>query len=1060
MAPRSLGTSPADAPHPLPLWAAACFLVSGAAGLIYEVAWSKEFSYLLGNSLHAISTVVAAFLTGLALGAYVLGTRVARLRRGARAYALLELGIGLIGLVSMPLLRGLDPLVGVLYRSLGGESGLFMAARFLVLFVLLLPPTALMGATLPVLVGHFEYRGVGPALARLYAINTAGAVVGSALAGFVLMPGIGLTASTWVAAGLNATAALVAWLAAGRVPVQTEAPAPGAAAPAATAPAAPPGARAAVPPRSAPAPAPVAAPEPLPPLLLPGARLTLALLFALSGFGALAFQIAWVRLFGLLLGSSVYSFAAVLAVYLSGLALGSAVVAPWLRAVEGRGGAARLLALLGSLQLGLAVVTLATVFLFPRLPEALFALGRAAAGDWPRLYLGELGLIAAVLLVPCVGFGAVFPVATRLLQSRDGGHATGLGYAVNTVGTLAGSLLAGFVLIPALGVQGTHVGAALLMGAVGALALALAVTSGLAALRPALGGAFAALLALVLLVIVPRWDPALMSIGVYRPIEVHRIDRTTPGAKNPVRRYTRVERTLFYREGVNGSVYVASDSSGRYRYLKVGGKTDASTGDMLTQVLLGVLPGVVGPQAPAGAPAPRGRAAVIGLGSGITLSAVLATGVASVEVMEIEPAVVEASRFFDEPGRAPLADPRVRLIVGDARTRFFNARETYDVVVSEPSNPWIAGVNNLFTVDFYRRLRARLSPQGVFCQWIQLYELSPGTLGSMLASFLEVFPTGHAFYLRNVEDLLLVAAPPGATLPLERAREPEVVHQLTRARQLGPESLAAWYACPFDSLRVLTRGARLNHDDLPVVEYRAPRDLFRVGWMGGRGMIGERVPVAGWGTARALFADWPPETWYLGRARQLARAGFHEVALASARDAAAEGMPGIARELESMIAADQRNRELTRAHQEAREAALAGRSAEARDILLQAVRLAPEDGLTWVLLAETQRRLGDQRAALDAAARGIALGDSLARAEGYVVEGLVAMARGRSREGAAAFAQAVRWGPRSERNWLFVAQALRSAGDDAGAAAACRRGIAAAEQSESLRALLEDLERR
>ena len=175
---------------PLPAWAAICFLASGAAGLLYEVVWSKQLSYILGNSLQAVSTVVAAFLGGLAIGAYLLGARVARLRRGARAYAALELGIGLLGLLSMPALRGLDPIVGVLYRAFGGETGPMMLGRFLLLFGMLLPPTVLMGATLPVLVAHFEYRGVGPALARLYAINTAGAVLGSALGGFVLLPGV------------------------------------------------------------------------------------------------------------------------------------------------------------------------------------------------------------------------------------------------------------------------------------------------------------------------------------------------------------------------------------------------------------------------------------------------------------------------------------------------------------------------------------------------------------------------------------------------------------------------------------------------------------------------------------------------------------------------------------------------------------------------------------------------------------------------------------------------------------------------------------------------------
>ena len=195
----------------LPFWAALCFFYSGAAGLLYEVVWSKQLAYLLGNSTHAVATVVAAFLAGLALGARLLGTWLARRGNGIRIYAALEVGVGLLGALSLPILRGLDPLVGELYRALGGESAGFAAARFALLFVLLLPPAALMGATLPVLVGHFEHDRVGPALARLYALNTFGAVAGSFAGGFALMPGVGLMGTVWVAAGLNVAVAALAW---------------------------------------------------------------------------------------------------------------------------------------------------------------------------------------------------------------------------------------------------------------------------------------------------------------------------------------------------------------------------------------------------------------------------------------------------------------------------------------------------------------------------------------------------------------------------------------------------------------------------------------------------------------------------------------------------------------------------------------------------------------------------------------------------------------------------------------------------------------------------------
>src|SRR5262245_8425961 len=194
-------------PAPLPRWAAVCFFASGAAGLLYEVVWSKQAAYLLGSSLHAVSAVVASFLGGLALGARLLGVRLASRSNGARTYALLEAGIGLLGLVLLPLLRASDPLVGQLYRALGGETFVFATARLGLLIAYLLPPAALMGATLPVLVAHVERGKVGSRLAWLYALNTLGAVVGAFAAGFFLLPGVGLTVTSGTAAALNLSVA-------------------------------------------------------------------------------------------------------------------------------------------------------------------------------------------------------------------------------------------------------------------------------------------------------------------------------------------------------------------------------------------------------------------------------------------------------------------------------------------------------------------------------------------------------------------------------------------------------------------------------------------------------------------------------------------------------------------------------------------------------------------------------------------------------------------------------------------------------------------------------------
>ncbi|HET9233673.1 MAG TPA: fused MFS/spermidine synthase, partial [Candidatus Eisenbacteria bacterium] len=577
-----------------------CFFCSGAAALLYEVAWSKQLSYLLGNSLHAVATVVAAFLAGLAIGARLLGVPLARRGNGARTYAWLEMGVAVVGAVSIPLLRGLEPFVGVLYRSLGGEGTAFALARFTLLFVVLLPPAVLMGATLPVLVGRFERAWIGPVLARLYALNTFGAVAGSVAGGFLLMPGMGLRGTTWLAALLNLIVAGIAIRGA-----KEDSPAPSDAKRESA--------------KSGP-------PQE------PATRWIFTALFALSGFSALAFQIVWVRLFGLVFGSSVYSFSAVLGVYLLGLALGSSIAARFLNRVTSY-------TTWGRLELVLAVVAALVLHSFSHLPDWMWQAAERAGHRWSALLLSEVGIVALLLLVPCAILGAAFPVATRLLQVRDGGHAAGFAYAVNTVGTIAGSLFAGFFAIPSWGVQGTHLVATWLSLAIGLGALFLGRKRRASMLWPV-----AALAAVAILAgLAPSWDPALMSAGIYRPIQASRVGQVArAGGESPVRQVSRYERVLYYREGLNGSVMVGTDRQGRNRWLRVGGKIDASTGDMETQVLLGLLPAAL---ADSGA-----QALVIGLGSGKTAAAVLAAGAGSTDVIELEPGVVEASRFFHEPG--------------------------------------------------------------------------------------------------------------------------------------------------------------------------------------------------------------------------------------------------------------------------------------------------------------------------------------------------------------------------------------------------------------------------
>ena len=1004
-------------PGRLPLWAALCFFCSGAAGLLYEIVWSKELAYLLGSSLHAVAAVVASFLLGLALGARFLGVPLSR-RGGApaaggsaRTYALLELGVGVLGLLILPALRASDPLIGQLYRALGGEGPGFASARLVLVMLALLPPAALMGATLPVLVAHVEHDLVGAGLARLYALNTFGAVAGSLAAGFVLLPGLGLSATTLVAAVLNALVAAVAWTRAGAAPAPSAGPA--AAASAVSAHAAP---------------------------LDTSARGAMAALFALSGFGALAFQMAWVRLFGLVFGSSVYSFSAVLGVYLLGIAVGSALVARSLPRLAN-------LASFGVLQLALAATAALAVQAFPGLPQHMLDMGTHAGGDWRGLLFAEVGTVALLIGAPCAILGALFPLATRLLQSRDGGHATGLAYAVNTAGTIAGSLVAGFVLVPTLGVQGTHMTGVVLAGAIGLAALLLAWQRRELKGAPLMAGALAAFATVLFIVIAPAWDPTLMTAGVYRPMQAVKVNAFAAGAPDAVRRATQNDRVLYYHEGINASVILCTDAESRELWLRVGGKVDASTLDMETQVLLGLLPAAL---ADSGA-----RALVIGHGSGVTTASVLAGGAGKTEVVELEPGVVAASRWFHAKGEDPLDDARTRLVLGDARTHLLYGKGKYGLIVSEPSNPWIAGVNNLFTVDFYRRVRARLEPDGVFCQWLQLYELSPETFATLLRSYLEVFPQGQVFCVWRNVDLLLVAAPPGRKLDILRLRTAAARKMLDRARIPEPAMLAAYWAGPLDSLRSRAGSAPFNSDDRPVVEYRAPRDLVEVGrtQLGGHPDVIGRLPFVAYEPSGPLFSEWQTADWYSARAHWLFEQGDSARAartVVAARDAA----PAAAVALDAMLATAAAHARSQAAYDEAIRLMGEGMKAEARASLERAVEIDPENAHAWVVLAERRRIDGDLAGSAAAIEHARRSSDVQVRSDAEVMAGMLALAKQDPDGALAAFAAAQRLAPGNARAYLYEAQVHAQAGDLNATVAALRRGLAASPGAQELTAAL------
>ncbi len=768
-----------------------CFFASGTAGLTLEIVWSKYLSYLLGNSIYGVSTVVAAFLGGLGLGAIVGGRLASRTNQPLLMYARLEVLVAAMGLLSPLAYLAARPLFASLYGAMGGSGAAFLLARFALLFVALLIPTIAMGATLPLLVSAFARRDkeFGASVSRLYAVNTAGAVCGVALAGFALIPSLGLWKTAAVAAAIDLLVAAAV--------VRSK-------------------------PEPTPAPLPTAAPGVSPASPEPVTAFTRFILpaFAVSGFCAILYEVAWTRVLSVPFGGMVYSFSAILAVYLLGIAAGAALAALLLRFFKTP------VLLFGLFQLLLAGAVILGSRVFETLPDLQATLIAQSRGSAPRLFAGEALVSARIILLPTFFLGALFPLAAAIYQRgrREAGASVGTIYAANTLGSIAGSILTGFVLIPIIGSLRAILFAALANAAIGCAALLLGE-------GPRLRRALAATAAIAGTVAVaafatPTWQPERMSFGFVRLLRAYEF-----GGENLVHRAlakighsVQLERLLFYKEGRVATVTVLE--TGDRRALLINGKTDATTGsgeDMAQQVMVGQVPLLLAPQAKS--------VCVVGYGSGVTTHAVLTHPIASALTLELEGAVIEAAPFFEAAAHRPLADPRSRLVVEDAGTYLRSTKENFDVIISEPSNPWIAGVGNLFTKEFYEEARRRLNPGGVFCQWIQTYSVSQATLSTVFRTVVTTFPHGQLFYVESSADLIILASP-DRELYLDRAsmqavlQRPEVAADFARIGIHSLQDVLGAYRGRLDRVAREVGPGPINTDDNSWLEHEAPLDLI------------------------------------------------------------------------------------------------------------------------------------------------------------------------------------------------------------------------------------------
>ena len=813
-----------------------CFFLSGMTGLIFEVLWTRQLTREMGGAPFAVSVVLTVFMAGLGLGAFAGGRLADRLSaRGGRslliAYAIAEAAAALLALLVPVCLRLWQGPLSWAYARYQGGFLPFQTVVLAAAVMALLPPTLAMGMSLPLLTrlcARARAR-LGRHLGGLYAGNTLGAALGALLAGFLLIPKLGLPSTLGIGVALNLAIALVCLLAARKG-----------------------GASLAVDPADTPrepsAPAALrtaeARPEGAAETWLPRAALALLML---SGFCAMAYEVLWTKLLALIFGPTTYAFTIVLAAFISGLALGAWVFGRWADRVPKP--FEWLLALQG-------LAALSALAVSQRMGNSVIFFQKADFHFHDRfamLMTVKAAFVFLLLLLPTFLLGGALPLAAKLWsRRRQLGAAVGESYLWNTAGAVLGSWCAGFLLLPGLGKESSLKllagvqAVAVLAGLAVALGFRPAPVSTRAARKASLktksavglargrgviyAAAAASATALLLTFAWPRWNreslarinsanlnPALASLSWFTAALFPPPEAPVPGGLE------------YFGDGLEGftAVWKESDIVGNAQLsLFLSGKADASSrNDMFTQTLLAHFPMAVHPR-------PE-DVMVLGLASGTTAGEVLHYPVKRLDILEINPKVVEAARRFAPWNNGVLEDPRARIIVQDAKAHLLLSGRRYDVIISEPSNPWMAGLSELFTREFYARARSSLKPGGVFVQFIHSYKMDWETLCLVGRTFHGEFPGG--ILVRTLPDdrpvpgmsgdYLLVGWSGGAPWSVVDDRQkrlqaaastnveisdPRILYRLVVAENLG---------------EVFGTGP-IHTDDHPLLEFQAPRLMF------------------------------------------------------------------------------------------------------------------------------------------------------------------------------------------------------------------------------------------
>src|SRR5882672_1332072 len=751
------------------------FTVSGFAGLIYESIWSHYLKLFLGHAAYAQTLVLALFMGGMAIGSWLCSRWSQSWKNLLRGYALAEALIGLAAFAFHPVfVAATESAYTSILPALGGElsANLF---KWMLAGALILPQSVLLGMTFPLMSAGLIRRypqAPGESLAMLYFTNSFGAAIGVLASGFVLNEALGLPGTVQVAGGMNVALAAVVWLLAR----DSEPSLPG----------------------------PVAQGE-------RGSqpyRLFLAVALV-TGAASFVFEIGWIRMLSLVLGSSTHSFELMLSAFILGIACGGY----WMRRrIDAIADPVRFLGVVLTIMGLLALATLPLYGqMFELMQVVIHALARSDAG-YALFLVSSHGIALAVMFPATFCAGMTLPLITyALLRGGQGEKAIGAVYSANTLGSILGVFFAAHVGLPFLGLKGLIAcGAALDAGLGLALLWRIAEARRLRTVAAALS-----LICFVAVLFAVQLDPYKMASGVFRHGDLYT---------------TREAAMIMHRDGKTTTVSLMD--FGTDRSLRTNGKSDgavnmdpngARVSDEVTMTLTAAIPLAYRPDATA--------AAVIGIGTGLTTHTLLgSSALRSVETIEIEPAMAEASKLFAPRNANAFADPRSRIAFDDAKSFFSTHNRKYDIIISEPSNPWVSGVSSLFTSEFYRMVRRHLNEDGILVQWFQMYEIDASLVASVLRALGESFPD-YAVYASTGSDLLIVAGEArtlARTLADLLAAMPGVARELRRVqvnsirdidvRRIGGKSSLAPMFASYD--------VPANSDYYPYLDLHAARYRF------------------------------------------------------------------------------------------------------------------------------------------------------------------------------------------------------------------------------------------